>query len=89
MHGIEFKHIQPGRPTQNAYIERFNGSYRKGVLNKFIFEDINQVRILTEEWIKDYNQDRPHEGLGGIPPNAYEQEYSIPDSIPLEEENVV
>lgn len=50
MHGIEFKYIQPSKPTQNAYIERFNGTYRRGVLDKFIFENIHQVRSETEKW---------------------------------------
>jgi putative transposase len=71
MHGIEFKYIQPGKPTQNAFVERFNGSYRRGVLNKFIFEDINQVREQTQIWMEDYNYKRPHDALGNIPPKKY------------------
>ena len=71
MHGIEFKYIQPGKPTQNAFVERFNGSYRRGVLNKFIFENINQVREQTEIWMEDYNNYRPHDALGNLPPKRY------------------
>ena len=71
MYGIEFKYIQPGKPTQYAYIERFNGTYRRGVLNKYIFEDIHQVRQVTEEWIHDYNNFKPHDALGNLPPRVY------------------
>jgi putative transposase len=71
MHHIEFKYIQPGKPTQNAFVERFNGSYRRGVLNKYIFEDIDQVREQTQIWMNDYNHHRPHDALGKMPPVKY------------------
>ncbi|MFS4457478.1 IS3 family transposase [Maribacter sp. 2304DJ31-5] len=71
MHEIEFKYIQPGKPTQNAFVERFNGTYRRGVLNKYIFEDIHQVRERTQIWMNDYNHHGPHDALGKIPPVKY------------------
>ena len=71
MHEIEFKYIEHGKPTQNAFVERFNGSYRRGVLNKYSFESLEQVREQTQIWMDDYNHFRPHDALGKIPPIKY------------------
>jgi len=68
MHEIEFKYIQHRKPTQNAFLELFNGSYRRGVLNKYIFEDIDQVREQTQIRMDDYNNYRAYDSLGSTSP---------------------
>ena len=70
---IAIQYTQPGRPMQNGYIERFNRTFRENILYAYLFEDINQVQILAEEWLEDYNYKRPHEALGGQTPMAYKQ----------------
>src|SRR5690606_12516884 len=69
--GIARLFIQPGKPDQNAFIERFNRSYREELLDLYVFESIEQVQLLTDEWLIAYNHERPHESLGRVPPLTY------------------
>jgi putative transposase len=69
---IEFKYIQPGKPTQNALVERFNKSYREGELDVNLFETIDKVRV-TQEWVWDFNNHRPHDALKGMSLVAYKK----------------
>ena len=69
--GIKLIYIQPGKPMQNGYIERFNRSYREDVLDANLFESIHQARALSDEFMDDYNLHRPHESLGNLSPINY------------------
>ena len=70
-HGICLLRIQPGKPAQNAYIERFNRSYREAVLDAYVFHSLAEVRQVTADWLRTYNTIRPHEALGGLPPQEF------------------
>jgi putative transposase len=68
---IEHILIQPGCPTQNAYIESFNGSFRDECLNEHWFMSLAEARIEAARWRKDYNEVRPHSSVGRIPPSKF------------------
>lgn len=69
--GVKLVHIQPGKPAQNAYIERFNRTFREDILNAYVFQTLDEVRELAESWMEMYNTIRPHEALQGLSPYQF------------------
>lgn len=67
-HDIKLDFIRPGKPTENARVERFNGSFRRELLDCYVFSSLSEVREKAEEWMIDYNYHRPHESLGDLSP---------------------
>ena len=65
---VEWHYIAPGKPTQNAFIESFNGRLRDELLNETLFTTLAQARVVLAEWRQDYNTVRPHSKLGGLTP---------------------
>lgn len=78
---INLHYIQPGKPTQNAYIERKNGSLRRELLNAYLFYSLSDIRIMAEDWRIDYNTERPHKALGYLSPLKYAEQRSKAEEI--------
>ena len=65
---IALTYIQPGKPQQNAYVERYNRTVRHEWLDLYIFETIEEVQQIATEWLWTYNNERPNMGIGGVTP---------------------
>lgn len=63
--------IKPGKPTQNAFTERFNRTYRTEILDFCLFRTLNEVGEITKRWLTEYNSERPHESLNNLTPEKY------------------
>lgn len=75
--GVTLRLIEPGKPTQNAYIESFNGRLRDECLNEHWFTSLAHARAIIEDWRREYNDERPKKGLGGLTPAAYARQLTI------------
>lgn len=71
--GVKLNFIQPGKPTQNAFVESFNGKFRDGCLNQHLFRDLDDARRIIDAWRQHYNEERPHSSLNYTPPARFEK----------------
>lgn len=83
--GIAWHYIAPGKPTQNAIVESFNGKLRDECLNEEVFDSLSHARKILARWRHDYNHHRPHSSLGGLTPAARRSlelvESNAPDTL--------
>ena len=75
-HDVYLAYIQPGKPAQNAFIERFNRTYREAVLDAYLFDTVPEAQAITENWLDEYNAIRPHEALENVPPYQYQPQFA-------------
>ena len=75
--GVQLFLIEPGKPNQNAYIESFNGRFRDECLNEHWFTSLPHAKVVIESWRREYNEERPKKGLGGLTPSAYAEQLAL------------
>ncbi len=74
---IDWHYIAPGKPTQNAFIESFNGKLRDECLNETLFSSLAEAQETLEEWQEDYNTQRPHSALGNLTPREFAEKTNM------------
>ena len=75
--GVGWHYIAPGKPTQNAFVESFNGSFRDELLNETLFSTLAEATAKITEWKEDYNRHRPHSSLGNLTPNEFAMKMAL------------
>ncbi len=81
--GVEWEFIQPGKPTQNSLIERFNRTFRQDVLDSYLFDTLPQMRKYVQAWVWMYNNERPHSALGRLTPTEFLLHYGKLGEFPI------
>lgn len=72
---VKLDFISPGKPTENAFVESFNGKLRHECLNQHYFKTLDEAKALIEDWRMRYNEFRPHRSLNGLTPEAFAKEW--------------
>lgn len=80
--GVQLHFITPGKPSENAYVESFNGKLRDECLNENWFVTVPEAREVVETWRVDYNQARPHSALGYRTPEEFAAEQALLPALP-------
>lgn len=83
LHDVRLFFIEPGKPTQNAFIESFNGKLRNECLNQHWFATIEEAKIVIEAWRQEYETRRPHSGLSGRTPKEAAMTFQNPENKDL------
>lgn len=86
--GVDWEYIQPGKPTQNSLVERFNRTFRQDVLGSFMFENLKQVRQYANAWLWMYNNERPHSSLGYLTPVEFLLKYGKLSEFPTFQQDI-
>ena len=81
---VQWHYIAPGKPTQNGFIESFNGKFRDEKLNDTLFSSLHQARIELTTWKSDYNHHRPHSGLGWLTPSEFAKSATSKQAMALD-----
>ena len=79
---VRLHYIAPGKPTQNAYVESFNGKFRDECLNENTFDSLSEAREEIERWPNDYNRERPHRSLGQQTPEGFARSLKNYSTLP-------
>ena len=74
--GIQTQYIEPGSPWENGHVESFHGKLRGGCLNREVFGNLLEAKVLVEEWRRQYNEKRPHSALGYQTPQAFARQFN-------------
>ncbi len=80
---VETLYIGPGSPWENGYIESFNGKLRDDILDRELFYSVKEAKVIVEDWRLEYNNHRPHSGLGYMTPAAFAASCNPPGSATL------